>query len=101
MVERKSAKSGRPPAKRAASKAAKGFTREEREAMRERAREMKSAGGESEVLAAIGKMPEPDRGMATRLHEIIRASAPELSAKTWYGMPAYANADDKVVCFFR
>lgn len=96
MAEKKS-----PPAKRAAPRVAKGFTREEREAMRERAREAKSAGGENEVLAAIAKMPEPDRGMAARLHEIVKASAPELSPKTWYGMPAYANADDKVVCFFR
>lgn len=94
-------KAGKAPAKRAATKASKGFTAEERAAMRERAREMKSAGGESDVLAAIAKMPEPDRGMAQRLHAIIKSSAPGLAPKTWYGMPAYADADGKVVCFFR
>lgn len=86
-------------------KPAAGFTREEREAMRDRVREIKSGrgkgDGEADVLAAIVRMPEPDRGMATRLHAIIKASAPELVPKTWYGMPAYANADGKVVCFFR
>jgi uncharacterized protein YdhG (YjbR/CyaY superfamily) len=82
-----------------------GFTAEEREAMRERAKEAKAAGagkadGESAVLEKIAEMPGPDRAMAKRLHEIIKASAPDLSPKTWYGMPAYAK-DDKVVCFFR
>jgi uncharacterized protein YdhG (YjbR/CyaY superfamily) len=86
MAERKTAK--------------KGFTAEERAAMRERAKELKSAGGESEVLAKIAEMPKADRAMAKRLHALIKASAPELSPRTWYGMPAYAK-DDKVVCFFR
>jgi uncharacterized protein YdhG (YjbR/CyaY superfamily) len=80
----------------------KGFTAEERAAMRERVREMKagSADGESEVLAKIAEMPESDRVMAERIHAIVRATAPELSSRTWYGMPAYAK-DGKVVCFFK
>ena len=88
----------------------KGFTDEERAAMKERAQELKAEArrgsrsdktdGESAVLAKIADMPEPDRGMAERLHEIIRADAPVLSPKTWYGMPAYAK-DGKVVCFFQ
>ena len=86
----------------------KGFTDEERAAMKERARELKAearakkdkAEGESAVLAKIAEMPEPDRAMAERLHAIIKASAPALSPKTWYGMPAYAK-DGKVVCFFQ
>ncbi|MHB8678735.1 MAG: iron chaperone [Rudaea sp.] len=82
------------------SKSSKGFTSEERAAMKDRVRELKSAGGEGEVLAAIARMPEPNRAMATRLHAIITANAPTLSPKTWYGMPAYANGD-KVVCFFQ
>lgn len=87
--------------KRAANtKSSKGFTPEERAAMRERARELKSGGGESAVLASIAKMPEPDRTMAGQLHALIKAIAPELSPKTWYGMPAYAK-DDKVVCFYQ
>ena len=78
-----------------------GFTAEEKAAMKERARELKSkADSESEVLAKIAEMPEGERAMATRLHAIIRASAPVLMAKTWYGMPAYAR-DGKVVCFFQ
>jgi uncharacterized protein YdhG (YjbR/CyaY superfamily) len=89
-------------------KKAEGFTDEERAAMKERARELKTearrgadnAAGESAVLAAIAAMPEPDRAMANRLHALIKASAPALSAKTWYGMPAYAM-DGKVVCFFQ
>jgi uncharacterized protein YdhG (YjbR/CyaY superfamily) len=92
----------------ASNKKSKGFSDEEKAAMKERAKELKAearadknkAGGESAALAAIAAMPEPDRGMATRLHEIISASAPSLSAKTWYGMPAYANQDGKVICFF-
>ena len=87
----------------------KGFTDEERAAMKERTKELKAearadkdkASGESAVLAAIAAMKEPDHAMATRLHEIIAASAPALSPKTWYGMPAYANKDGKVVCFFQ
>jgi len=78
----------------------KGFTAEERAAMKERARELKSEAGESDLLAKIAEMPEPDRGMATRLHAIIRATAPTLSPKTWYGMPAYARGDD-VICYFQ
>src|SRR5215212_3465554 len=85
---------------KAAKKTSKGFTAEERAAMRERAREQKSASGESDVHAKIAEMPEPDRAMAERLHALIKASAPDLSARTWYGMPAYAK-DGKVVCFFQ
>jgi uncharacterized protein YdhG (YjbR/CyaY superfamily) len=81
-----------------------GFTDEERAAMKERARELKAAAakadGERAVLAKIAEMPQPDRAMAERLHALIKASAPALSPKTWYGMPAYANQDGKVVCFF-
>jgi uncharacterized protein YdhG (YjbR/CyaY superfamily) len=99
---RKSAqKSAKSPA---AGKSSKGFTAEEKAAMKERARELKMAGdkaaGESALLAKIAEMPEPDRSMAKRLHAIIKAEAPSLSPKTWYGMPAYAR-DDKVVCFFQ
>jgi uncharacterized protein YdhG (YjbR/CyaY superfamily) len=87
------------------AKKSEGFTAEEREAMRERAREQKAeahrADGERAVLAKIAEMPQPDRAMAERLHEIVKASAPALSPKTWYGMPAYANKDGKVVCFFQ
>jgi len=87
-----------------------GFTDEERAAMKERARELKAAArrgprantadGDRDVLAKIAEMPEPDRGMAERLHAIVKASAPDLSPRTWYGMPAYAK-DGKVVCFFQ
>ena len=85
-----------------------GFTAEERAAMKERAKELAAeerasknrAAGESDLLAKIAEMPEPDRSMATRLHAIITASAPELWPKTWYGMPAYAR-DGKIVCFFQ
>jgi uncharacterized protein YdhG (YjbR/CyaY superfamily) len=90
--------------KSAKNTAAKGFTDEERAAMKERARELKAeadkADGESALLAKIAEMPEPDRAMAKRLHAIIKASAPVLSPKTWYGMPAYAK-DGKVLCFFQ
>jgi uncharacterized protein YdhG (YjbR/CyaY superfamily) len=84
----------------------KAFTDEERAAMKELAEERKAAAragkadGESDVLAKIAEMPEPDRAMAERLHAIIKASAPALSPRTWYGMPAYAK-DGKVVCFFQ
>jgi uncharacterized protein YdhG (YjbR/CyaY superfamily) len=78
----------------------KGFTKEERAAMRERAKELKAAGGESDVLAKIAEMPKADRVMAERLHDVIKASAPALTPRTWYGMPAYAK-DGKVVCFFQ
>ena len=94
----------------ATGKNSKGFTDDERAAMKERAQELKAqarrgpradkAGGESDVLAKIAEMPEPDRAMAERLHAIIKASAPALSPKTWYGMPAYAK-DGKVLCFFQ
>ncbi len=86
-----------------------GFSAEERAAMKERARELKTGSrrgtrsgkdGERDVLAKIAEMPEPDRQMALRIHEIVKAGAPSLSPKTWYGMPAYA-LDDKVVCFFQ
>ena len=92
----------------AINKKSKGFTNEERAAMKARAQELKAearanknkADGETDVLATIAAMPEPDRAMAKRLHEIIKASAPALSPKTWYGMPAYAR-DGQVVCFFQ
>src|SRR5687767_6926754 len=91
------------------AKKSKGFTDEERAAMRERAKEQKAearanrkkAEGESDLLAKIAEMRGPDRAMAERLHEIVKASAPALSPKTWYGMPAYANKDGKVVCYFQ
>jgi uncharacterized protein YdhG (YjbR/CyaY superfamily) len=102
---RKSAKSATP-----IDKKSKGFTDEERAAMKERAQEVKAevrrgpravkADGESAVLAKIAEMPESDRVMAERLHAIVKASAPTLSPKTWYGMPAYAK-DGKVVCYFQ
>jgi uncharacterized protein YdhG (YjbR/CyaY superfamily) len=92
------------------SKTFEGFTDEERSAMKERAQELKAAArrgsradgtdGEGAVLAKIAAMPEPDRALAERLHAIIKASAPELTPRTWYGMPAYAK-DGKVVCFFQ
>ena len=86
----------------AVNKKFEGFTDEERAAMKDRAQELKAdkADGESAVLAKIAEMPEPDRAMAKRLHAIIHASAPALSPKTWYGMPAYAK-DGKVVCYFQ
>ena len=86
-----------------------GFTDDEKAAMRERAKELKAeerakkdkAAGESDVLTKIAEMQEPDRTMAKRLHDIIKSIAPALSPKTWYGMPAYANEDGNVVCFFQ
>jgi uncharacterized protein YdhG (YjbR/CyaY superfamily) len=93
----------------ASGKRSKGFTEEERAAMKERAQELKAetrrgtrakkADGESDVLAKIAEMPKADRAMAKRIHAIVKASAPALSPKTWYGMPAYAK-DGKVVCYF-
>lgn len=87
--------------------AAEGFTPEERAAMKERAKEVRAAkrrgakaDQEKDVLAKIAEMPEPDRGMAERLHHLIRATAPELTSRLWYGMPAYAK-DGKVLCFFQ
>ena len=98
------------PAKRTevAAPKSKGFTAEEKAAMRERARELKAesrasadrADGERDILAKIAEMPKPDRVMAERLHALITASAPDLAPKTWYGMPAYAR-DGKLVCFFK
>ena len=86
------------------AKAIKGFTDEERGAMKDRVKELKAAAGkadgESAVLAKIGEMQAPDRALGERLHAIIKASAPALSPKLWYGMPAYAK-DGKVVCFFQ
>jgi uncharacterized protein YdhG (YjbR/CyaY superfamily) len=88
----------------ASRKKSKGFTDEERAAMKERAQELKAearkADGESALLAKIDEMPKPDRDLAKGLHAIVKASAPALSPKTWYGMPAYANNDGKVVCYF-
>jgi uncharacterized protein YdhG (YjbR/CyaY superfamily) len=112
MAERKPAKKGTQRSAKtttATGKKSKGFTAEERAAMKERAQELKAdarrgpragkADGESAVLAKIAEMPEPDRAMAERLHAIVKASAPALSPRTWYGMPAYAK-DGKVVCYF-
>jgi len=110
MAERKPAKKGAKTSATTATGKASRFTDEERAAMKERAQELKAdarrgpragkADGEQEVLAKIAEMPEPDRAKAERLHAIIKASAPELSPRTWYGMPAYAK-DGKVVCFFQ
>ena len=105
-----SPKRGTPKSARstATDKKFKGFTDEERAAMKERSKELKAearanknkAAGESDVLAAIAAMPEPERAIAKRLHALIKASAPALRPRLWYGMPAYAR-DDKVVCFFQ
>lgn len=91
------------------SKKSESFTDDERAAMKERAAELKAearakkskADGESDLLAKIAEMPEPERAMAAWLHEIVKANAPDLFPKTWYGMPAYANQDGKIVCFFQ
>jgi uncharacterized protein YdhG (YjbR/CyaY superfamily) len=97
MAKKATKKTAKP-----AAKAAKTFSAEERSAIRERAKEMKAAGGdgESETLAKIAAMMPADRAMAERIHAIIKAMAPQLSSRTWYGMPAYAK-DGKVVCFFQ
>jgi uncharacterized protein YdhG (YjbR/CyaY superfamily) len=113
MAERKPAKKGTQQSAKsttATGKTFEGFTDEERAAMKERAKELKAearrgpragkADGESAVLAKLAEMPEPDRAMGERLHAVIKASAPALSPKLWYGMPAYAK-DGKVVCFFQ
>ena len=111
MAEKKPAKkSTQKSSKRttATKKTSSGFSAAERDAMKARAQELKAeerasknrAVGERDLLAAIASMKEPDRAMATRLHAIVRASAPDLWPKTWYGMPAYAK-DGKVVCFFK
>jgi len=100
MAERKPAQKGTQKS----AETSQGFTAEERAAMRERAQELKAearkADGEKALLAKIAEMPEPDRVMAERIHAIVKASAPDLAPKTWYGMPAYAR-DGKVVCFFQ
>jgi uncharacterized protein YdhG (YjbR/CyaY superfamily) len=101
----KSAKNGTQKSRKSATATRKkpaGFTDEERAAMRERVQELKAgkADGESEVLAKIAALPQPDRAIAERLHVIIKANGPALSSKTWYGMPAYAK-DGNVVCFFQ
>jgi uncharacterized protein YdhG (YjbR/CyaY superfamily) len=93
----------------AKNKKFKGFSDEERAAMRERALELKAearagknrAEGEKSLLAKIKEMPEPDRAMAKRIHALVTKNAPKLLPKTWYGMPAYANKDGKIVCFFQ
>jgi uncharacterized protein YdhG (YjbR/CyaY superfamily) len=102
-----------PAAKKATRKTAtkpstgkpEGFSAAEKAAMKERVRELKAeknkAEGEADLLAKVAAMPGPDRAMATRLHAIVKANAPGLVPKTWYGMPAYANADGKIVCFFQ
>jgi uncharacterized protein YdhG (YjbR/CyaY superfamily) len=111
MAESKPARKGTPRSARSTTgSASKGFTAEERAAMKDRAQELKAAArrgpradtadGESEILAKIAGMREPDRAMAKRLHAVIKASAPDLSPRTWYGMPAYAR-DGQVVCFFQ
>ena len=111
MAEAKPAtKQTQKAAKSTKGRAYQGFTDEERAAMKERAQELKSASrgrsraskadGESELLAKIAEMPEPDRGMAERLHAVISAVAPDLTPRTWYGMPAYAK-DGDVLCFFQ
>ena len=106
MAEKKTAKKSRRPRR---EKKSAGFTDDERAAMKERAAELKAeaggspgskADGESDLLAKVAEMPEPDRTMAERLHAIVKDNAPDLSPKTWYGMPAYAK-DGKVVCFFQ
>src|ERR1044072_6059293 len=94
------------PARTTRGRASSVLTDEERAAMRETVEERRRArsgevDGESDVLAKIAEMAEPDRAMAQRVHAIIKASVPTLAAKTWYGMPAYANKDGKVVCFFQ
>jgi uncharacterized protein YdhG (YjbR/CyaY superfamily) len=112
MAERKTAKKDtQTPARSttATRKKSQGFTAAERAAMKERAQELKAearrgpraqkADGESDVLAKIAEMPKPDRAMAERIHAIVKASAPTLAPRTWYGMPAYAK-DGKVVCYF-
>ena len=111
MAERKHAKQVTQKSAKSTTvsgKTSKGFTDEERAAMKERAQELKAearanknkAEGESDVLAKIAEMPEPDRAMSERLHAIIKANAPALSPKLWYGMPAYAK-DGKIVCHFQ
>lgn len=99
---------GKSTTKKATQKSA-GFTAEEKAAMKERAKELKAeerakknrAAGESDLMEKIAEMPEAERSMASRLHALIKAGAPDLFPKTWYGMPAYANQEGKVICFFQ
>jgi uncharacterized protein YdhG (YjbR/CyaY superfamily) len=109
MAERKAARKGTQKSPKSTTATnRKGFTDEERAAMKERARELKAEArrkksredGERDVLAKIAEMPKADRAMAKKFHAIVKASAPALMPKTWYGMPAYANEDGKVVCYF-
>src|SRR5688572_19111446 len=104
MAERKAAKKGALKSANSTTSKGKGLTAEERAALKETVQERRAAAqganDEKAVLAKIAELPGPDRAMAKRLHELVKASAPTLSPKTWYGMPAYANKDGKVVCFF-
>lgn len=109
MPERKPARKDtrKPVAKRGGGNASAGFTQEERAAMRERVNELKASAradkpdGESELLAKLAAMAAPDRALGERIHAIVKANAPDLISKLWYGMPAYANKAGQVVCFFR
>jgi uncharacterized protein YdhG (YjbR/CyaY superfamily) len=104
MAERKPAKKDPQKSAKSTTTKGKGLTAEERAALKETVQERKAAArganDEKAVLAKIAEMPGPDRAIAKRLHEIVKASAPSLSPKTWYGMPAYANGAGKVVCYF-
>jgi uncharacterized protein YdhG (YjbR/CyaY superfamily) len=111
MAKKRASKTARPASRKGgAAEAAAGFTDEEKAALRERAQEVKKAArrgprpsetdGERDALAKIAEMQEPDRAMAERVHAIVKAAAPELSARTWYGMPAYAKGGS-VICFFQ
>jgi uncharacterized protein YdhG (YjbR/CyaY superfamily) len=107
MVEKKAGRTAASQSTRGTAKSTAGFTAEERAAMREHSQELKAgarrgskADGEADLLAKIAEMPPADRTMATRLHAIVKAHAPTLSAKTWYGMPAYAR-NGEVICFFQ
>jgi uncharacterized protein YdhG (YjbR/CyaY superfamily) len=104
MAQTKAAKKGAQKSTKSTATKGKGLTAEERAALKETVQERKAAArGENDekaVLAKIAEMPGPDRAIAKRLHAVVKASAPALAPKTWYGMPAYANEDGKVVCFF-
>jgi len=105
MAEKKTA-AKKPTAKRsAAKKDSSGFTADERAAMKERARELKAEAAkadlEKDLLDKIKEMPKADKVIAERIHAIVKETAPSLTSKTWYGMPAYANADNKIICFFQ
>lgn len=111
MTETKAGQKSAMKSAKSTGKAVNGFTDEEKAAMRERVQEMKAgarrsksatqADGESEVLAKLASMPPSDRALGERIHAIVKATAPALAPKTWYGMPAYANQDGNVVCFFQ